>query len=276
MEQRMQATDSRLSAALDFSMSLGMYSRKVFVGGLPPDIDEDKLKNHFIRFGSLLVNWPHKVLSKGCNLTRRGFAFLIFKEELCVHRLITNCLLDDGKLYMYVSSTSQTSKVQIRPWKLSDSNYIMDTSQTEKITPRTTIFISRVPSAMKACELAKLFDSCYGNVLYAGIACDSELYYPKGTGIVSFSSHVSFRSAVSCHISHFIYGDGKIAKVKVKPYVQDDQVCDKCHGLHCGRYKYAPYFCCKIGCLCYYCEHCWTSVHSRPGQNHDLFRFVCA
>ena len=135
-----------------------------------------------------------------------------------MHRLITtNCLLDDGKLYLYVSSTSQTSKVQIRPWKLSDSNYIMDTSQTKKITPRTTIFIGRVPSAMKACELAKLFDSCYDNVLYAGIACDSELYYPKGTGIVSFSSHVSFRSAISCNISRFTYGDGKIAKVKVKP-----------------------------------------------------------
>ena len=73
------------------------YSRKVFVGGLPPDIDQgrlslvvvwlyvcmlakctliggvtivamsyssDEIKDHFIRFGSLTVDWPHKAQSK--------------------------------------------------------------------------------------------------------------------------------------------------------------------------------------------------------------------
>ncbi|XP_060048006.1 cytoplasmic polyadenylation element-binding protein 3 isoform X8 [Erinaceus europaeus] len=40
------------------------YSRKVFVGGLPPDIDEDEITASFRRFGPLVVDWPHKAESK--------------------------------------------------------------------------------------------------------------------------------------------------------------------------------------------------------------------
>ena len=87
--------------------ALETYSRKVFVGGLPPDIDQgqsnppnslpyylgslwyyqvtsstenkvmfhsltshvflfhaDEIKEHFVRFGPLTVDWPHKAQSK--------------------------------------------------------------------------------------------------------------------------------------------------------------------------------------------------------------------
>ena len=70
------------------------------------------------------------------------------------------------------------TQVQIRPWKLSDSDYIMD--HTQPIDPRKTIFIGGVPRPLKACELADIFNSRYGNVCYAGIDCDPELKYPKG------------------------------------------------------------------------------------------------
>ena len=40
------------------------FSRKVFVGGLPPDIDEDEIVTHFRRYGNLIVDWPHKAESK--------------------------------------------------------------------------------------------------------------------------------------------------------------------------------------------------------------------
>ena len=76
-----------------------------------------------------------------------------------------------------VSSLLHT-QVQIRPWKLSDSNFIMD--HTQPIDPRKTIFIGGVPRPLKACELADIFNSRYGNVCYAGIDCDPDLKYPKG------------------------------------------------------------------------------------------------
>ncbi len=39
-----------------------------------------------------------------------GYAFLIFQEECSVHALIKNCIMDDGKFYMFVSSVTQTNK----------------------------------------------------------------------------------------------------------------------------------------------------------------------
>eukprot|EP00731_Ephydatia_muelleri_P020445 Em0013g172a len=206
-----------------------MYSRKVFVGGLPPDIDQ-------------------------------GYAFLLFREEASVQRLVKSCVSEDGKLYVFVSSVTQINKkVQIRPWKITDSDFIMDHSQP--IDPRKTIFIGGVPRPLKAHELADIFNSRYGNVCYAGIDVDPELKYPKGAGRVTFSSRVSFMSAVSC----------RFFQVEVKPYVLDDQMCDECHGVQCGG-RLAPYFCGNIHCLRYYCEHCWASVHSAPGtQTHRCF-----
>ena len=37
---------------------------QVFVGGLPPDIDEDEINASFRKFGPLSVDWPHKNESK--------------------------------------------------------------------------------------------------------------------------------------------------------------------------------------------------------------------
>ncbi len=54
-------------------------------------------------------------------------------------------------------------------------------------------------------------------------------------------------------------------KVEVKPYVLDDQICDECQGLRCAG-RFAPFFCANIMCLQYYCEACWTSVHTRLGR----------
>lgn len=54
-------------------------------------------------------------------------------------------------------------------------------------------------------------------------------------------------------------------QVEVKPYVLDDQICDECQGGRCGG-KFAPFFCANVTCLQYYCEHCWATIHSRPGR----------
>lgn len=62
------------------------YSRKVFVGGLPPDIDEEEITASFRRFGPLVVDWPHKAESKSY-FPPKGYAFLLFQ---------VSCLSFDG------------------------------------------------------------------------------------------------------------------------------------------------------------------------------------
>uniref|UniRef100_UPI003590087F cytoplasmic polyadenylation element-binding protein 2-like isoform X2 n=1 Tax=Myxine glutinosa TaxID=7769 RepID=UPI003590087F len=238
------------------------YSRKVFVGGLPPDIDEDEITASFRRFGLLVVDWPHKAESKSY-FPPKGYAFLLFQEENSVQALIDACIKEDDKLYLCVSSpTIKDKPVQIRPWNLSDSDFVMDGSQP--LDPRKTIFVGGVPRPLRAVELAMIMDRLYGGVCYAGIDTDPELKYPKGAGRVAFSNQQSYIAAISARFVQLQHGDID-KRVEVKPYVLDDQMCDECQGARCGG-KFAPFFCANVTCLQYYCEHCWASIHSRAGR----------
>uniref|UniRef100_A0A8C6TZT8 Cytoplasmic polyadenylation element binding protein 3 n=1 Tax=Neogobius melanostomus TaxID=47308 RepID=A0A8C6TZT8_9GOBI len=238
------------------------FSRKVFVGGLPPDIDEDEITNSFRRFGHLVVDWPHKAESKSY-FPPKGYAFLLFQEESSVQALIDSCIEEDHKLYLCVSSpTIKDKPVQIRPWNLSDSDFVMDGSQP--LDPRKTIFVGGVPRPLRAVELAMIMDRLYGGVCYAGIDTDPELKYPKGAGRVAFSNQQSYIAAISARFVQLQHNDID-KRVEVKPYVLDDQMCDECQGARCGG-KFAPFFCANVTCLQYYCEFCWASIHSRAGR----------
>lgn len=240
------------------------FSRKVFVGGLPPDIDEDEITTSFRRFGPLVVDWPHKAESKSY-FPPKGYAFLLFQDESSVQQLIEACIADDDKLYLCVSSpTIKDKPVQIRPWRLSDADFVLDASMS--LDPRKTVFVGGVPRPLKAVELALIMDRLYGGVCYAGIDTDPELKYPKGAGRVAFSNQQSYIAAISARFVQLQHGDID-KRVEVKPYVLDDQMCDECQGSRCGG-KFAPFFCANVTCLQYYCEHCWTTIHSRPGREY--------
>ncbi|XP_076372272.1 cytoplasmic polyadenylation element-binding protein 3-like isoform X2 [Tachypleus tridentatus] len=242
--------------------SLGRYSRKVFVGGLPPDIDEEEITATFHRFGPLVVDWPHKAESKSY-FPPKGYAFLLFQEEPSVQLLIDSCIQEDDRLYLCVSSPTIKDKlVQIRPWRISDADYVFDSSLP--LDPRKTVFVGGVPRPLKAFELATIMDRLYGGVCYAGIDTDPELKYPKGAGRVAFSSQQSYIAAISARFVQLQHGDIE-KRVEVKPYVLDDQMCDECQGVRCGG-KFAPFFCANVTCLQYYCEQCWAAIHSRPGR----------
>jgi len=238
------------------------FSRKVFVGGLPPDIDEDEITASFRRFGPLVVDWPHKAESKSY-FPPKGYAFLLFQDESSVQQLIEQCIQDEDKLYLCVSSpTIKDKPVQIRPWKLSDADFVLDA--TLPLDPRKTVFVGGVPRPLKAVELAMIMDRLYGGVCYAGIDTDPELRYPKGAGRVAFSNQQSYIAAISARFVQLQHGEID-KRVEVKPYVLDDQLCDECQGGRCGG-KFAPFFCANVTCLQYYCEQCWSSIHSRPGR----------
>lgn len=238
------------------------FSRKVFVGGLPPDIDEEEIKASFRRFGSLVVDWPHKAESKSY-FPPKGYAFLLFQEESSVQTLIDSCYQEEDKLYLCVSSpTIKDKPVQIRPWRLSDSDFVLDS--TLMLDPRKTVFVGGVPRPLKASELATIMNNLYGGVCYAGIDTDPELKYPKGAGRVAFSNHKSYIAAISARFVHIHHSEIE-KRVEVKPYVLDDQFCDECQGSRCNN-KFAPFFCANITCLSYYCESCWSTVHTQPGK----------
>ncbi|XP_021693473.1 cytoplasmic polyadenylation element-binding protein 2 [Aedes aegypti] len=255
---------ARSSPHSNGSESTERFSRKVFVGGLPPDIDEEEITTSFNQYGALVVDWPHKAESKSY-FPPKGYAFLLFQEERGVQKLIETCHPEDDKLYITVSSpTIKNKAVQIRPWRLADADYVLDASMP--LDPRKTVFVGGVPRPLKAYELAMIMDRLYGGVCYAGIDTDPELKYPKGAGRVAFSNQQSYIAAISARFVQLQHGDID-KRVEVKPYVLDDQMCDECQGQRCGG-KFAPFFCANVTCLQYYCEHCWAHIHSRSGREY--------
>uniref|UniRef100_H3DLI9 Cytoplasmic polyadenylation element binding protein 4 n=1 Tax=Tetraodon nigroviridis TaxID=99883 RepID=H3DLI9_TETNG len=238
------------------------YSRKVFVGGLPPDIDEDEITASFRRFGHLFVDWPHKAESKSYfppkGLFQSCYALASLRRLLPLPPIRAAA----GVFVALNSNVTPQRQVQIRPWNLNDSDFVMDGSQP--LDPRKTIFVGGVPRPLRAVELAMIMDRLYGGVCYAGIDTDPELKYPKGAGRVAFSNQQSYIAAISARFVQLQHGEID-KRVEVKPYVLDDQLCDECQGTRCGG-KFAPFFCANVTCLQYYCEYCWAAIHSRAGR----------
>ena len=103
----------------------------------------------------------------------KGYAFLLFQDEASVQALIDLCIAEEDKLYLCVSSpTIRDKPVQIRPWRLSDADFVLDASMP--LDPRKTVFVGGVPRPLKAVELAMIMDRLYGGVCYAG-----KLFYMK-------------------------------------------------------------------------------------------------
>ncbi|XP_064382490.1 translational regulator orb2-like [Halichondria panicea] len=243
-----------------------IYSRKVFVGGLPPDyLDDQVIKSIFARFGSLSVDWPHKLHTKSC-VPPRGYAFLLFKDESSVHKLLFSCSSESNKYFIYIPTNTMTKKkVQIRPWCLPDGICVKEPSHN--IDLRKAVFIGGVPRPLKAVELAQIMRDKYGSVMLVAIVCDTDLKYPKGAACVVFSSHASYIAAVSARFMQLNYASMD-KKIEIQPYVLEGQMCDECHGVQCNK-KPAPFYCASLNCLQYYCEYCWATIHSMPGkQNH--------
>ncbi|KAK6024942.1 hypothetical protein OSTOST_09170, partial [Ostertagia ostertagi] len=230
-----------------YNLGPEIYSRKVFVGGLPIDIEEDELVETFARFGSLVVDWPNKNETKSY-YPPKGYVFLIFDHETSVRTLVQHCTVEDEKLFLFISSpmSAEKLKVQIRPWRLADADYLVDVNVP--INLRRVVFVGGVPRPIRAVELAHIMDRLYGSVACAGIDTDVEYKYPKER---------------YAQLSH-----GEVEKrVEMKPYVLDDQICEECIREPNGG-RHAPFFCPHLECLQYYCESCWTSMHGSPSREH--------
>ena len=79
-------------------------------------------------------------------------ALLLLQDESSVQQLIEACIQDEDKLYLCVSSpTIKDKPVQIRPWKLSDADFVLDA--TLPLDPRKTVFVGGVPRPLKAGEM---------------------------------------------------------------------------------------------------------------------------
>jgi RNA recognition motif len=106
------------------------------------------------QFFSEIVRSNFYVFSKSTSFSISQFPHL--QDESSVQNLIENCIIEDEKLYICVSSpTIKNKPVQIRPWRLSDADFVLDASMS--LDPRKTVFVGGVPRPLKARKFFEIF-----------------------------------------------------------------------------------------------------------------------
>ena len=96
--------------------------------------------------GKYLLVWTSEISDQ------RRLIGSVLQDESSVQQLIEACIQDEDKLYLCVSSpTIKDKPVQIRPWKLSDADFVLDA--TLPLDPRKTVFVGGVPRPLKAGEI---------------------------------------------------------------------------------------------------------------------------
>ncbi|XP_062178902.1 heterogeneous nuclear ribonucleoprotein 1-like isoform X2 [Phragmites australis] len=72
--------------------SHGPKTRKIFVGGIPPSLTEDKLKEHFSSYGKVA---EHQIMLDHSTGRSRGFGFVTFESEDAVERVMSEGRMHD-------------------------------------------------------------------------------------------------------------------------------------------------------------------------------------
>lgn len=146
--------------------------------------------SHFIAYGGgsslqsqfLLLEWRNQFVSslkRGRTLSLgRGFKVELGPSHL--HRIFIKSnpqqwFIPPSFLVLNLPSIPQ---VQVRPWLIADSQYVVD--HTQSLDSRKAVFVGGVPRPLKASELAVVMNEKYGNIAYVAIECDNDLKYPKG------------------------------------------------------------------------------------------------
>jgi len=236
-----------------------VFSCKIFLGGVPWDVTESTLIQAFGYYGPIRIEWPGKDTSPS---PPKGYVYIIFEDEKNVPLLLSQCTHDyanGGSWYYKISSRRMRSKeVQIIPWVLGDSNFVLCSNQ--RLDPQKTVFVGALHGMLNAEGLACIFNDLFGGVVYAGIDTDKHKY-PIGSGRVTFSSSKSYMKAVAAAFIE-IKCQKFSKKVQVDPYLEDS-LCS------CCLLKQGPYFCRDLVCFKYFCRHCWESSHNHgDNKNH--------
>jgi len=260
-----------------YSMKPPSLSSKIFLGGIPHDMNEGELSTRLSQFGSVRIVWPGK----------SGYAYAIFDKEASVYELLLACCEQtqrnsDGRSHYYLHFNSQRSasrrkSVQLIPWFTEDTQWMSpnyhnaNMCELLKVDPyKTTVFVGALHGMMTAYALAKIFSKLFGEVGFAAIHTDRN-NYPTGTGRVIFTEMKNYWSAIETNFL-MIKCEEFCKIIQVDPYLVNNQRCSgvNVNGQLCQ--EVGKYFCRALTCWQYFCSKCWTKVHTDVNNDHHKLK----
>lgn len=268
-----------------YSINPPSLSNKIFLGGIPHDLNERELATRLSQFGPVRIEWPaeNNRTRRRTNHGKSGYAYAIFDKESSVHELLLACCQQpqrnsDGRCEYYLNlnnqrSASKRKSIQLIPWFTEDAQWMSsnrhDAAMCELLKDdpyKTTVFVGALHGMMTAYALARIFSKLFGEVDFAAIDTDRNKY-PIGSGRVIFTSIHSYFSAMT---ANYVFIDcERFSKViQLDPYLVDAQTCSGSNGQSCT--QLGKYFCRSLACWKYFCDKCWTKAHSNMNNQQPL------
>ncbi|EYC15889.1 hypothetical protein Y032_0035g3029 [Ancylostoma ceylanicum] len=229
-----------------------IYSRKVFLGGLPPHITTEELQRFFLAFGTVEIGWP----VPESNNEHDGFMFATFTSADSVVKLVENCVRLNGRLTINMPlGGSISASIHIRVWCTKDAKYCSSECGDSILkNTRNCVFVGGIPRTMTARQLSCFMSLTFGDVTFAKIEVELETDYPKGAGCVMFRDREAFVAAIASRFVPLNFGD-HLKQIELQPYLMRLVDCDICQRMKTRN------FCPKLRCLKFMCEMCWKQAH---------------
>ncbi|KAI6230894.1 hypothetical protein M3Y95_00324100 [Aphelenchoides besseyi] len=237
--------------------SMTMYSRKVFLGGIPSHCADVELFRVFSPFGKFTISRPNI----GTGIRSKNYCFLVFEKSESVNAMLRSLTELDGGYFAELWGGSRMTKVQVRPFNVFDAKYT--TNPHRPVNLRFAVFVGGISRTSRGVDLARAFRS-FGEVAGVTIDLDPQMLYPRGTARVFFASMDGYAKAL-CQKMVNVPFEGELKIYEIKPFVLDNP-CEECYSRSIVTIK-AKHFCPYPSCLSYYCDECWQHVHSRMGSN---------
>ena len=244
-----------------------VYSRKVFVGGVPWDITEEQLRTAFGKFGTFAIQWPTRD-SSSSNVRIKGYLYLIFENEESVRSLIDQ-IKDSGTesnggsiTFNFRIKCNRNKHVQIVPWLTSD-NYWEERCFSSDDRSYPTIFVGGLHGKLYAQALFAIFNSLFKNVVSVKIDTD-EYNYPTGSGSIRFNCRSSYIKAINANYIEVKTSTFGPKSIEIQHYMEDE-ICNLCKNAPGKKF-------CKTECFDYYCDLCWKRKHKNLNQHIAVTR----
>ena len=250
----------------DFNNGSGIFSKKIFIGGIPRDMTEEDIEQIFGQFDpDVKIEWPES--RPNSRNTPKGYLYIILSTNENIRSMLYACsLIIEGGCETFnfeIVYKNKGKQLQVIPWLTSDSSFrFSDPTEVQK--SKFTVFIGALHGRLHAKAIAYIFEKIFGNVISVSIDTDRHKY-PTGSGRITFGTVESYTKAI---IANFIQIEAKklSKKVQIEPCI-DGQKC--CFCLEDD----APNFCKEPTCFEYFCNHCWEKRHSSSENlNHTPIR----
>jgi cytoplasmic polyadenylation element-binding protein len=277
-----------------------IYSRKVFLGGLPWDVNQNYLLQLLQKYGQVKIEVPGKDqkhprvsnINKSQERSTPGYVYVIYEHESAVQRMLADCRKEHkngGEHYFYtifipsnqntncnnsyyynnnITKRGKAKEVEVIPWNQEDTSYVPQNKTSmlpAKIDAKTTIFVGALHGMLNAIGLAKVMNEVFGEVIHAGL--DTDKYkYPIGSGRVTFRHRQSYVKAIKSKFVTIKANQEPIdPSPKFEKTIQIDPYLEDAKCSKCANRSY--FFCRNENCLDYYCENCWKTNHDMIGND---------